>query len=126
MAVPKAKKKSKPKDNRPQMRNEDVMFSTVCVVLAIVLVFFYQEKGWRKKRMDWLVEAVAAIMQEFAEGRMFMLDYIDYCEELTGYDVITKLNTIARDGERYRRKNKNPKTFSFYEKKKVEEVNNEQ
>lgn len=120
MAVPKAKKKSKPKDNRPQMRNEDVMFSTVCVVLAIVLVFFYQEKGWRKKRMDWLVEAVAAIMQEFAEGRMFMLDYIDYCEELTGYDVITKLNTIARDGERYRRKNKNPKTFSFYDKKKVE------
>lgn len=120
MTVPKAKKKSKPKDNRPQMRNEDVMFSTVCVVLAIVLVFFYQEKGWRKKRMDWLVEAVAAIMQEFAEGRMFMLDYIDYCEELTGYDVITKLNTIASDGERYRRKNKNPKTFSFYDKKKVE------
>lgn len=123
MAVPKAKKrKSKPQDKRPQMKNEDVMFSAVCVVLAIVLVLFYQEKGWRKKRMDWLVEAVAAIMQEFAEGRMFMLDYIDYCEELTGYDVITKLNTIARDGERYRRKNKNPKSFSFYEKKKVEEV----
>lgn len=122
MAVPRAKKKSKPKDERKQLKNEDVLFSAVAVVVAIILVLFYQEKGWRKKRMDWLVEAVAAIMQEFADGRMFMLDFIDYCKELTGYDVVAKLNSIAANGERYRRKNKNPKTFSFYEKKKVEEV----
>lgn len=122
MAVPRAKKKSKPKDERKQLKNEDVLFSAVAVVVAIILVLFYQEKGWRKKRMDWLVEAVAAIMQEFADGRMFMLDYIDYCKELTGYDVVAKLNSIAANGERYRRKNKNPKTFSFYEKKKDEEV----
>lgn len=121
MAVPRAKKKSKPQDERKQMKNEDVMFSTVCVVLAIVLLLFWQEKGWRKKRMDWLVEAVAAIMQEFADGRMYMLDYIAYCKAITGYDVVAKLDSIAKNGERYRKKHKNPKTFSFYEKKKVEE-----
>lgn len=126
MAIPRAKKKSKPKEERKEMDNRDVIFSAVAVVMAIVLVLFYQEKGWRKKRMDWLVEAIAAIMQEFADGRMYMLDYIVYCKALTGYDVVAKLNSIAANGERYRKKHKNPKTFSFYDKKKVEEVQNGQ
>ena len=124
MAVPIAKKKKNPKDERKQMDNRDVIFSAVCVVISVVLVFFYQEKGWRKKRMDYLVEAIAAIMQEFADGRMYMLDYIVYCKALTGYDVVAKLNSIAANGERYRKKHKNPKTFSFYDTKKVEEVQN--
>ena len=124
MTVARAKKKSKPQEERKQMDNRDVIFSAVAVVMAIVLVLFYQEKGWRKKRMDWLVEAIAAIMQEFADGRMYMLDYIVYCKTLTGYDVVAKLNSIAANGERYRKKHKNPKTFSFYDKKKVEEVLN--
>ena len=87
MAVPKAKKPKKSDLHRPAETPLDIAKLSTCLSLAVHIRTMYLVEGWSGEEMADYMESYAVLMDEIAEGRTSVRQFIRDTKKLTGYDV---------------------------------------
>lgn len=86
------------KNKQPTHKPGKTPFQTVQLTnylnLAIMIRTLYQVYGWRKKRISDFLESYIALMQEVADSRSTVPQFVHDTKELTGIDVKKLLNEV--------------------------------
>ncbi len=94
MAVPKAKKKKKPKMHRPAKTPFEIVKTANYVLVAVVVRTLWTVYGWRHKRIADFLEAILSLLDE---SRRFGYDkLIRETYDLTGVDVVELVDGLYK------------------------------
>ena len=91
-----AKPKKKKETHRPAKTPFEIVKLTNYLTLAVMVRVLWMDYGWRDKRIARFLESYLVLMEETADKRSGVNEFIRDTKELTGIDVVKLLDDIYK------------------------------
>lgn len=91
-----AGKTKKPKTHRPAKTPFEIVKSANYLNLAVMVRTLYQVYGWRTVRLARFLESYLVLMQEVADKRSGVGEFVKDTKDLTGIDVVELLDEVYK------------------------------
>lgn len=87
MTVARSKVKKKKETHRPAKTPFEIVKMANYLTIAVIVRVLWMDYGWRDKRLARFLESYLVLMEETADKRSGVNEFIKDTKELTGIDV---------------------------------------
>lgn len=91
-----AKPKKKKEIQRPTRTPFEIVKTTNYFNLAVIVRVLWTVYGWRHKRIAYFLESYISLIQEVADNRSGVNEFIKDTKKMTGVDVVRLLDEIYK------------------------------
>lgn len=89
-----AKPKKKKETHRPTRTPFEIVKTTNYFNLAVIVRVLWTVYGWKHKRIAYFLESYISLVQEVADNRSGVTQFILDTKEMTGVDVVKLLDEV--------------------------------